>query len=303
MQLVTKSNYLIKTNNLFKTYKEQHAVNEVSMTINRGDIYGFIGKNGAGKTTFIRLLTQLIEKSSGDLKFNTEGKMKMGAVIEGPVCYPYMSARDNLKYYAIQRNIKTEKRIDEVLEFVGLANVDKKKVFKDYSLGMKQRLGIGLAILDNPEFLILDEPVNGLDPQGIVEIRKIIHRLNEEFGTTILISSHILSELSLVATRYGIINEGKLVKELTSEELAAECGRSISLNTSNNPLAVQLLKSYEYQLEEKEGLISIKEEKEAMTGIAKLLFENGIYVTSLGYKEENLEEYYLNLISGGNSND
>ncbi|MBL1228358.1 ATP-binding cassette domain-containing protein [Enterococcus sp. BWB1-3] len=303
MQLVTKSNYLIKTNNLFKTYKEQHAVNEVSMTINRGDIYGFIGKNGAGKTTFIRLLTQLIEKSSGDLKFNTEGKMKMGAVIEGPVCYPYMSARDNLKYYAIQRNIKTEKRIDEVLEFVGLANVDKKKVFKDYSLGMKQRLGIGLAILDNPEFLILDEPVNGLDPQGIVEIRKIIHRLNKEFGTTILISSHILSELSLVATRYGIINEGKLVKELTSEELAAECGRSISLNTSNNLLAVQLLKSYEYQLEEKEGLISIKEEKEAMTGIAKLLFENGIYVTSLGYKEENLEEYYLNLISGGNSND
>lgn len=303
MQLVNKSNYLIKTNNLFKTYKTQHAVNEVSMTINRGDIYGFIGKNGAGKTTFIRLLTQLIEKSAGDLNFNAEGKMKMGAVIEGPVCYPYMSARDNLKYYAIQRNIKTKKRIDEVLEFVGLANVDKKKVFKDYSLGMKQRLGIGLAILDNPEFLILDEPVNGLDPQGIVEIREIIHRLNKEFGTTILISSHILSELSLVATRYGIINEGKLIKELTSEELVEECGKSISLTTSSNPLASEILRSYDYQVEVRDGQLLIKDEKEAMAGIAKLLFENGIYATSLGYKEENLEEYYLNLINGGKNHD
>lgn len=302
MQLVDTSDYLIKTNNLYKTYKEQHAVNEVSMTINKGDIYGFIGKNGAGKTTFIRLLTQLIEKSSGDLDFNAEGKIKMGAVIEGPVCYPYMSARDNLKYYAIQRNIKAEKRIDEVLEFVGLANVDKKKVFKDYSLGMKQRLGIGLAILDNPEFLILDEPVNGLDPQGIVDIREIIHRLNKQFGTTILISSHILSELSHVATRYGIINEGKLVKELTREELLEECGKSISLNTSSNSLAIQILKSYEYQIEEKAGVIIIKDEKEAMGRIGKLLFENGIYVTSLGYKEENLEEYYLNLVGGGKGN-
>ncbi|WP_207695988.1 ABC-2 type transport system ATP-binding protein [Enterococcus sp. DIV0212c] len=298
MEVSNRSNYLVKTDNLFKTYKEYHAVNEVSMTINKGDIYGFIGKNGAGKTTFIRLITQLIEKSSGNLTFNSVNKMKMGAVIEGPVCYPYLSARDNLNYYAIQRNIKNKKRIDEVLEFVGLANVDKKKVFKDYSLGMKQRLGIGLAILDNPEFLILDEPVNGLDPQGIVEIREIIHRLNTEFGTTILISSHILTELSLVASRYGIINEGSLIKELTSEELAEECGRSISLKSSTDSLTIELLSKNNYQVEQKDGFIVVKAEKETMPAIAKLLFENNIYLTHFEYREENLEEYYLNLIDG-----
>ncbi|MGX7263563.1 ATP-binding cassette domain-containing protein [Enterococcus crotali] len=298
MEVPNRSNYLVKTDNLFKTYKEYHAVNEVSMTINKGDIYGFIGKNGAGKTTFIRLITQLIEKSSGNLTFNSVNKMKMGAVIEGPVCYPYLSARDNLNYYAIQRNIKNKKRIDEVLEFVGLANVDKKKVFKDYSLGMKQRLGIGLAILDNPEFLILDEPVNGLDPQGIVEIREIIHRLNTEFGTTILISSHILTELSLVASRYGIINEGSLIKELTSEELAEECGRSISLKSSTDSLTIELLSKNNYQVEQKDDFIVVKAEKEMMPAIAKLLFENNIYLTHFDYREENLEEYYLNLIDG-----
>lgn len=298
MEVPNRSNYLVKTDNLFKTYKEYHAVNEVSMTINKGDIYGFIGKNGAGKTTFIRLITQLIEKSSGNLTFNSVNKMKMGAVIEGPVCYPYLSARDNLNYYAIQRNIKNKKRIDEVLEFVGLANVDKKKVFKDYSLGMKQRLGIGLAILDNPEFLILDEPVNGLDPQGIVEIREIIHRLNTEFGTTILISSHILTELSLVASRYGIINEGSLIKELTSEELAEECGRSISLKSSTDSLTIELLSKNNYQVEQKDDFIMVKAEKETMPAIAKLLFENNIYLTHFDYREENLEEYYLNLIDG-----
>ncbi|MEI5990244.1 hypothetical protein A5881_001737 [Enterococcus termitis] len=298
MEVPNRSNYLVKTDNLFKTYKEYHAVNEVSMTINKGDIYGFIGKNGAGKTTFIRLITQLIEKSSGNLTFNSANKMKMGAVIEGPVCYPYLSARDNLNYYAIQRNIKNKKRIDEVLEFVGLANVDKKKVFKDYSLGMKQRLGIGLAILDNPEFLILDEPVNGLDPQGIVEIREIIHRLNTEFGTTILISSHILTELSLVASRYGIINEGSLIKELTSEELAEECGRSISLKSSTDSLTIELLSKNNYQVEQKDDFIMVKAEKETMPAIAKLLFENNIYLTHFDYREENLEEYYLNLIDG-----
>lgn len=293
--------YLVKTNSLFKTYKEYHAVNEVSMTINKGDIYGFIGKNGAGKTTFIRLLTQLIQQSSGDFQFNTQDKIKMGAVIEGPVCYPYLSARDNLNYYAIQRKIKNKKRIDEVLEFVGLADVDNKKVFKDYSLGMKQRLGIGLAILDNPEFLILDEPINGLDPQGIVEIREIICQLNKTFGTTILISSHILTELALVATRYGIINEGKLIKELTNEELATECGKTICLDSSNNEKALALLMANHYQVKQKNQLLMIKAEKKVMEPIAKLLFDHAIYVTNYEYREENLEEYYLNLIDGGDT--
>lgn len=298
----TTNNYLVKTEGVFKTYKEYHAVNEISMTINQGDIYGFIGKNGAGKTTFIRLLVQLIKKSSGKIDFNNnEKRINIGAVIEGPVCYPYLSARDNLNYYAIQWKIKNKQRIDEILEFVGLSNVDKKKLFKDYSLGMKQRLGIGLAILNNPQFLILDEPVNGLDPQGIVEIREIIYRLNKEFGTTILISSHILTELSLVATRYGIINEGRLIKELTSEELAEECGKMIYLDSSDNLAAIRVLYDNHYNVEQKEGKLCIKAEKEMMLTIAKQLFESNIYLTHYEYREENLEEYYLNLIGGGTS--
>ncbi|MBO0421353.1 ATP-binding cassette domain-containing protein [Enterococcus plantarum] len=289
---------LVKTTILTKKYKEYQAVNEVSMTINKGDIYGFIGKNGAGKTTFIRLLTRLIEKSSGDLSFG-ENVVTMGAVIEGPVCYPYLSARENLKYYALQRNIKDKKRIDEILTFVGLADVDSKKKFKDYSLGMRQRLGIGLAILEKPEFLILDEPINGLDPQGIVEIREIIHRLNQEHGTTILISSHILSELSLVANRYGIIHEGKLMKELTQEDLEAECGHFITLKSSDNIKTCDLLQKSGYTVEKEQDFLIVREGKESMALISKILHQNDIYLLEFNYKEENLEEYYLNLIEGG----
>ncbi|MGX7243956.1 ATP-binding cassette domain-containing protein [Enterococcus quebecensis] len=289
---------LVKTTTLTKKYKEYQAVNEVSMTINKGDIYGFIGKNGAGKTTFIRLLTRLIEKSSGNLSFS-DNVVTMGAVIEGPVCYPYLSARENLKYYALQRNIKDKKRIDEVLTFVGLADVDPKKKFKDYSLGMRQRLGIGLAILEKPEFLILDEPINGLDPQGIVEIREIINRLNQEYGTTILISSHILSELSLVANRYGIIHEGKLMKELTKDDLEAECGHFITLKSSDQIKTYDLLQKSGYTVEKDQNLLIIREGKESMELISKVLYQNDIYLLEFSYKEENLEEYYLNLIEGG----
>ncbi|MFD2307305.1 ATP-binding cassette domain-containing protein [Enterococcus termitis] len=299
MQEIKGNDYLLKTTNLVKKYKEYQAVNEVSMTINKGDIYGFIGRNGAGKTTFIRLVTRLIEKSSGTLAYNSKKNMKMGAVIEGPACYPYLSARDNLKYYAIQKNIKNKKRVDEVLEFVGLDQVDGKKLFKDYSLGMKQRLGIGLAILEQPEFLILDEPINGLDPQGIVEIREIIHRLNKEYGTTILISSHILTELSLVASRYGIINEGKLIKELTKDELEDECGQYIVLASSDNQQAKKILSDSQFNVESNGTELYIKTEKNQMEKVAQLLFKQGIYPTNYYYKEENLEEYYLNLIAGG----
>ncbi|MEI5994200.1 ATP-binding cassette domain-containing protein [Candidatus Enterococcus mansonii] len=303
MEMIEKNNHLVKTNNLVKKYKEYHAVDEVSMTINKGDIYGFIGKNGAGKTTFIRLVTQLIDKSSGQLTFNSTDKIKMSAVIEGPACYPYLSARDNLKYYAIQKNIKDKQRIDEVLEFVGLDKVDKKKLFKDYSLGMKQRLGIGLAILDKPQFLILDEPINGLDPQGIVEIREIIHRLNKEQETTILISSHILTELSLVASRYGIINEGKLIKELTKEELENECGQFMVLESSDDSKAFEILSKRTYKVKKETTKLIVHEEKNKMGEIAKLLFEKGIYLKNYYYKEENLEEYYLNLVGGGKNHD
>lgn len=285
---------LIKTEKLTKKYKNYAAVNEVTMTIHAGDIYGFIGKNGAGKTTFLRLLTQLIKKSSGRITFDRD--MKIGAVIEGSACYPYLSAWDNLDYYAIQRGITDKKRIAEVLEFVGLSDVDNTKVFKDFSLGMRQRLGIGVAILDEPDFLILDEPINGLDPQGIVEVRNIIQRLNKEKGTTILISSHILSELSLIATRYGMIQKGRLIKELTKEELEKECQQQLILETSDNSKAEYILLEKGFSFTRTTNQIILTEQKNVRNEIALLLFKQGIYITNFFRKEQNLENYYLNLL-------
>ncbi|AOV08928.1 ATP-binding cassette domain-containing protein [Sporosarcina ureilytica] len=298
MTALVCENKLLSTSHLTKTYKDYRAVDEVSMTINKGDIYGFIGKNGAGKTTFIRLLTRLIEKGSGNIQYSTREEIKIGAVIEGPVCYPYLSAKDNLKYYAIQMNIKEKNRINEVLEFVGLANTGRKP-FKDFSLGMKQRLGLALAILNNPEFLILDEPINGLDPQGIVEIREIILRLNQEFGTTVLISSHILSELSMLATRYGIINDGKLVKELTASELEQECQQHIVLETSDSQQTIDILTASGYKVRSEQNVITLKEKDSSMPKISKLLFDHGIYILRFYSEEENLEDYYLDLINRG----
>ncbi|MCZ2259986.1 ATP-binding cassette domain-containing protein [Sporosarcina sp. G11-34] len=298
MNTIVSENILLSTNKLVKTYKDYHAVNEVSMTINKGDIYGFIGQNGSGKTTFIRLLTQLIEKNSGSINYVAKEQIKIGAVIEGPVCYPYLSARDNLKYYAIQMNINDKNRISEVLEFVGLEDTGKKP-FSNFSLGMKQRLGLALAILDNPDFLILDEPVNGLDPQGIVEIRKIIQRLNTEFGTTVLISSHILTELSMLATRYGIINEGRLVKELTKSELEQECEHYIILETSDDKRTIDILTGLGYDVKKNQDVLTLKEENSTMPKISKLLFDQAIYMLNFYHKEENLEDYYLDLIDRG----
>lgn len=288
----------LSTNRLVKKYKDYHAVDEITMTIDKGDIYGFIGRNGAGKTTFIRLLTGLIKESSGTICYSSKDNVKIGAVIEGPVCYPYLSAKDNLKYYAIQMNLKDKNRIHEVLEFVGL-DYTGKKPFKDFSLGMKQRLGLAIAILNKPDFLILDEPINGLDPQGIVEIREMIQRLNTELGTTILISSHILTELSMLATRYGIINDGKLIKELTKVELESEYEQSIILETSDLQKSIDVLSESGYEVELDKQSIVLKEMKSAMPNVSKILFDKGIYLLNIHHKEKNLEDYYLDLVNGG----
>ncbi|MDH6363904.1 ABC-2 type transport system ATP-binding protein [Enterococcus sp. PF1-24] len=287
---------LLSLKDVSKKYKKQDALDHVTMTINQGDIYGFIGRNGAGKTTLLRTITGLNEKTAGTVEFTTE-KIKVGAVIEGPACYPYLSSKDNLMTYCYQQKIANPKeRVAEVLQFVGLGDVDSHKTFKDYSLGMKQRLGIAVAILSEPDFLILDEPINGLDPQGIVEIREIIQRLNQEQGTTILISSHILSELSLVATRYGIINQGKLIKELTQAELIAACSQSLLLDTSDNQTAVEVLNKAGMTLAYQGEKIKLMEEKAAMPAISAGLFAAGIYVTEFSVNEQQLEDYYLNLV-------
>ena len=239
---------VLKTYNITKKYGEQLAVDNVNMTIKKGDIYGFIGQNGAGKTTLIRLITGLIHKSGGEIELlgaNEENELNkartmVGSLIESPSLYTNMTARENLEVSRLVRNIPGKKCIDEVLELVGLKDVEKKKV-KNFSLGMRQRLGIANALMGNPKLLILDEPINGLDPMGIVEIRELLKKINKEKDMTILISSHILSELSELATTYGIISNGKLIEEITAKQLSEKCRQYIDLKVDDTARAVILL--------------------------------------------------------------
>ena len=212
---------ILETHNLTKKYKSFVALDNANIQISKGDIYGLIGRNGAGKTTLMKLITTLANKTSGDFKLFgkkdtelTETKRRIGCLIENPAFFPNLSAVENLKYYAIQKGIVDKKQIDETINLVGLTEAKKKK-FKTYSLGMKQRLGIALALVGFPNLVILDEPLNGLDPQGIVEFRKIIARLNSERKITFIISSHILGELSKIATDYVIIHNGVLIEQIS----------------------------------------------------------------------------------------
>ena len=239
---------VLKTYNLCKKYKDQMAVVNVSMTIRKGDIYGFIGQNGAGKTTLIRMITGLARRTSGEIELFggsgeealNKGREFIGSLIESPAFYKNMTARENLEVSRLVRNIPGKECIDEVLNLVGLKDTGKKKV-KDFSLGMRQRLGIANALLGNPKLLILDEPINGLDPMGIIEIRELLKKINKEKDITILISSHILGELSEMATTYGIIANGKLIEEISSSELSQKCRQYIDLKVDDAKKAVILL--------------------------------------------------------------
>lgn len=218
---------VLKTTALTKVYNHKTVVNDLSMTIQKGDIYGFIGKNGAGKTTLIRMIAGLAAPTSGSISLFESDKLtaqraKIGTVIESPALFPNMTARENLITQCKISNVKDLHTVDEVLKLVGLSDTGKKKT-KNFSLGMRQRLAIAVALIGEPEFLILDEPTNGLDPEGIKEIRELILTLNHKKGITVLISSHILSELSKFATRYGIIHNGCLIEEFTEEELWKRC--------------------------------------------------------------------------------
>lgn len=288
---------LLYTEQLSKIYGNKQVLNDINMTIYKGDIYGFIGKNGAGKTTFIRIITKLISKTSGEFVFSNSN-IKIGAVIEQPALYMDMTAMQNLIYMCKLKNCSKKEWVKEVLEFVGLEDTGG-KIVRDFSLGMRQRLSIGLAIVTKPDFLILDEPINGLDPVGIVEIRNIIRRINKEFGTTILISSHILSELEMVATRYGIIHQGKLVRELTKNELVKETGNFALLQTSDNPKAYRIIKEYyprNITLEGKYLVFDATEEK--CNQISRKLLQEQIAVYQFQFKKTELEEYFLNLVEG-----
>lgn len=299
---------ILKTYNITKKYGNQIAVNNVNMTIKKGEIYGFIGQNGAGKTTLIRLITGLIHKTNGDIELlgaSSENELNkartmVGSLIETPSFYNNMTARENLEVSRRIRNIPGNKCVDEVLELVGLKNIEKKKV-KNFSLGMKQRLGIANAIMGNPRLLILDEPINGLDPMGIVEIRELLKKINKEKDMTILISSHILSELSELATTYGIISSGKLIEEITSQELKEKCRKYIDLKVDDTSRAVTILERKlginDYQVLANKN-IKVFSNLDNVGEVNSILSNSGIIVESIGVKGENLEEYFMNVIGG-----
>lgn len=299
---------VLKTYNITKKYGEQLAVDNVNMTIKKGDIYGFIGQNGAGKTTLIRLITGLIHKSGGEIELlgaNEENELNkartmVGSLIESPSLYTNMTARENLEVSRLVRNIPGKKCIDEVLELVGLKDVEKKKV-KNFSLGMRQRLGIANALMGNPKLLILDEPINGLDPMGIVEIRELLKKINKEKDMTILISSHILSELSELATTYGIISNGKLIEEITAKQLSEKCRQYIDLKVDDTARAVILLERElgisDYEVLE-DSNINVFSNLDNVGEVNSLLSRSGIIVESISVKGENLEEYFMNKVGG-----
>ena len=296
---------VLKTNNLTKKYKDFVALDKVNIEINKGDIYGLIGRNGAGKTTLMKIITTLANKTSGEFTLLnhsdndiTETKRSIGSLIENPAFFPNLSAYNNLKYYAIQKGITNHEQINEVLKLVGLDDAKKKK-FKNFSLGMKQRLGIAFAILDNPDFIILDEPINGLDPIGISDLRDTFKRLNTERNITILISSHILSELYLLATRFCIIEKGKVMKELSKEELDIECSKCIVIKTDDaKKVAVILekdLKTTNYKVVNKEE-VRLYDYLENIETVNKTLVKNDVNIKQINETGISLEDYFKSVI-------
>lgn len=288
---------LLSIQGLTKKYDQQIAVNNVSFDIKKGEICGLVGENGAGKTTLLRMLSGLISPSSGNIT-KTKG-YHMGALIESPALQPNLSAIDNLYYMAIQLNLPNRKEvISQTLHIVGLSDVDQKKKSKDFSLGMRQRLAIALAILDRPDFLILDEPINGLDPVGIKEMRAIILKLREQFDMTILISSHILSELEMVVDRYIIMHNGSIIKEMTKESLQKQLEKQIYLRTTNNSQMVDVLRDnlINYAIDEK--YITLKDDGNIMT-IIRLIVQHDIDVKEIFNKQITFEDFYLDLIQEG----
>jgi len=301
------SEFILETNGLTKSFGRKKAVDNVSIHIEKGAVYGFIGRNGAGKTTLMKIVSGLSNQSSGTFSlFGTEElykvRGKVGCLIEAPGLYPDMTAFQNLKMKCLSAGKSDDKFIESLLETVGLGNVGKKKA-KNFSLGMKQRLGIAIALIGDPELMILDEPINGLDPQGIVEVRETIHRLNTEKGITILISSHILEELSKIATHYGIIHNGQLLMELSAEELNLKCSNSIEIVTPDTERACEVLKNS--GIESKvlsNGHISVTQQIEDSAEITKMLVQSDIAVSEIFRKGQELEDFYMD-ITGGGKND
>lgn len=299
---------VLKTEHISKTYHGVHALHDVSITLNAGKIYGLIGQNGAGKTTLMRLITGLSFPDAGCVElFGHTGekalqneRKRLGSMIEYPSIIPSMTAKENLRFHRLMRGIPNVETENELLELIGLAETGGKKA-KNFSLGMKQRLGIAIALLGNPELLILDEPVNGLDPLGIVEIRNLIKKLCEEQQMTILISSHNLPELYQMATDYIIIHKGKIRQSITLSELDERCQRYLLIRCDNPEKLTSVLEmnlgTHHYQVmpDKSVKLFDHLEEKDR---VAKTLYENGLVVTNLSNEGDTLEDYFISLIGG-----
>lgn len=293
---------VIETNKITKKYKKEYAIRDIDIKINKGDIYGLIGPNGAGKTTIMKIIAGLISATNGNVNKSLNFKSfseGIGVLIESPSFYPNLNARNNMKLFFDLMGEKDYKRIDELLNLVNLNDTGKKIVSK-FSLGMKQRLGIAIALINRPEFLILDEPTNGLDPEGIIEIRKILKSLSNE-GITIMISSHILDELSKLATRYGIINKGIMVKEFDSKDIEND-SKKIILNTSSNSQVLDII-NREYKSNVaiiQNNRIIIDSEFIKSSDIAELVIKEGYRLQSIYNEKQSLESYYISLTGGRN---
>lgn len=298
---------IFETTNLTKKYPNTLALDKVSISIKQGEIYGFIGENGAGKTTLIRILTGLAKPTSGEMslwgkkgKLLNEQRSRMGCIVESPSVYMNMTARQNLEIQRQQRGIPGKTIIETTLDMVKLSDTGNKKA-KDFSLGMRQRLALAIALLGNPEFLILDEPINGLDPSGIIELRNLLKQLNCEKGITIFISSHILSELHQLATNYGIMHKGKLVQQITASELEENCKQHLFLQVDDVAAATRIIETElhtSHYVVMPDKSIRLYECNDNAGRVSSLMSQNGIILYQMAQGGDDLETYYTKLIGG-----
>ena len=291
---------MLKVTDVCKNYGKHEVLKQMSFSVPKGSIYGLVGRNGAGKTTIMRIISGLQKPTTGKVEygFDHKGYGKVGALVELPSIYSSKSARDNLIFQYINLGLKIDDSIDEILKFVALDQTGQKKAGR-FSLGMRQRLGIGMAMAGNPEMLILDEPINGLDPQGIIEIRDLLQRLNHEKGTTIIISSHILSELSKLATNFAFVEDGTVVREVTTEEVEHAGGvQSDFYSADPQGLARVLIeKGLDVRIDEQTGIVYAKGLFN-LTDVVTEAAKQGVNIARVNTRETDLETYFINLVGG-----
>ena len=287
---------MVRISNVSKSYGQQRALDQVTIPIKRGQICGLVGENGAGKTTLLRILCGLSFPTEGEIEVSKN--LKIGSLIEAPALYQNLSAYDNLKYLGLQLGLdQLNSRVEEVLDIIGLATVSKKKKSKNFSLGMRQRLAIGMAILDQPDFLILDEPINGLDPSGIKEVRELLLKLKEKQGMTVLISSHLLSELEQIADYFVMMSKGKVLEILEQDHLSHKMKKNIYLATNDNLRMQDVLEEKNIDFHVDKDYLVLHLEDKPMT-IIQMVVDAQLEVQEIFYQKFHFEDYYLEQIGG-----